>query len=349
MKSTAVNSEPRPAALPLHQLGGPLLRSVSRSFYLTMRALPRPLRAPVSLAYLLARATDTIADTAEISASIRLENLRALADAIARDNAAANVADSIRRAIAPHQQDESERALIEHLPLALRWLGEIGADDRADIRWVLEKITRGQELDVQRFAETSTPVALGTAADLDEYTWLVAGCVGEFWTRLGFRHLRTFAKLPRERMIALGVNYGKGLQLVNVLRDLSADLRLGRCYLPADELAGAGLTISQLTSQSQALGPILSRWQEQAQSYLADGIEYCGAIKPMRVRFASALPALIGARTLALLRKAGVRVLDQKVKVTRHEVRAITLRAAWALASPLHLRRAFAELSREAT
>jgi phytoene/squalene synthetase len=38
-------------------------QSVSRSFYLTIRFLPRPLREPVGLAYLLARATDTIADT----------------------------------------------------------------------------------------------------------------------------------------------------------------------------------------------------------------------------------------------------------------------------------------------
>ena len=41
-----------------------ILKSVSRSFYLTIKFLPRPLREPVSLAYLLARATDTMADTA---------------------------------------------------------------------------------------------------------------------------------------------------------------------------------------------------------------------------------------------------------------------------------------------
>ena len=45
------------------QLRGEVLRSVSRSFYLSLRVLPKPLRDPLSLAYLLARATDTIADT----------------------------------------------------------------------------------------------------------------------------------------------------------------------------------------------------------------------------------------------------------------------------------------------
>ena len=40
-----------------------LLPQVSRSFYLTIRVLPADLRRPVGLAYLLARAADTIADT----------------------------------------------------------------------------------------------------------------------------------------------------------------------------------------------------------------------------------------------------------------------------------------------
>ena len=40
-----------------------LLKQVSRSFYTTLWILPRSVRSQISLAYLLARATDTIADT----------------------------------------------------------------------------------------------------------------------------------------------------------------------------------------------------------------------------------------------------------------------------------------------
>ena len=43
-------------------LGG-LLRDVSRSFYKTLAILPGSIRPQISLAYLLARTTDTIADT----------------------------------------------------------------------------------------------------------------------------------------------------------------------------------------------------------------------------------------------------------------------------------------------
>src|SRR6201996_7297104 len=57
---------------------GPLLKSVSRSFYLTLRVLPKGMRDPVGLAYLLARAADTIADTSLISPGKRMELLLSL-------------------------------------------------------------------------------------------------------------------------------------------------------------------------------------------------------------------------------------------------------------------------------
>src|SRR5438034_8709516 len=59
-----------------------ILRSVSRSFYLSIRFLPAQLREPVALAYLLARTTDTVADTAQISTSVRMETLTLLSDGI---------------------------------------------------------------------------------------------------------------------------------------------------------------------------------------------------------------------------------------------------------------------------
>src|SRR6266576_3062503 len=61
-----------------NRLLGPLLKEVSRSFYLTLRVLPARIRPQISLAYLLARTTDTIADTNAASVEIRLEVLRAL-------------------------------------------------------------------------------------------------------------------------------------------------------------------------------------------------------------------------------------------------------------------------------
>jgi len=76
---------------------------------------------------------------------------------------------------------------------------------------------------------------------LDRYIYLVAGCVGEFWTRITVAHTPALRGWDVAEMSACGVRFGKALQLTNVLRDCPRDLRIGRCYFPRDLLAQAGL------------------------------------------------------------------------------------------------------------
>ena len=231
------------------------------------------------------------------------------------------------------QENASERQLLESLPDCLACLEGMEHADRNEIRLVLEKITRGQMLDLQRFDNPQEIRALGTAADLDKYTYLVAGCVGEFWTRLCFRHVRQFSGRTEDEMLALGKRYGMALQLINVLRDAGSDLRAGRCYFPEHELSAVHLTPSQILSEPERFQPIYRTWLENARAGLTSGMEYSRAIKNRRVRAATVLPALIGARTLALLNAAGPAALQRTVKVPRREVRAMILSLGLALAS----------------
>jgi farnesyl-diphosphate farnesyltransferase len=308
-----------------------ILKPVSRSFYLTIRFLPGKLREPIGLAYLLARATDTIADTAAVPAGSRLTTLLALGRVIAGESEFATIAEPLRD-FAEHQTDPQERKLIENLGGCIDRLASIAAADRDDVRAVLKKITSGQELDLRRFGDATSVVGLRTGAELDEYTYLVAGCVGEFWTRLGFRHYPAFANRVPDEMARLGVEYGKGLQLINVLRDAGADRKANRCYLPAEELAYA------------SFAEVIARWLAKAEKQLTSGIDYCSALTNWRVRFATALPALIGARTLALLREAGPVALERKIKVSRQQVRRILAAGLLAAASPTALRILFQRL-----
>jgi farnesyl-diphosphate farnesyltransferase len=314
-------------------LGRTILRSVSRSFYLSIRFLPQQLREPIALAYLLARTTDTVADTTRIPGSVRMEALKMLSDAI-QGKASREVVINHVASFVPLQENAAERTLLDSLPDCLKWLEQTGGADRGDIRALLEKITHGQMLDLHRFDNPAEVRALQTAADLDEYTHLVAGCVGEFWTRLCFRHLRDFASLIPDEMLSLGRRYGMGLQLINVLRDAGSDLRSGRCYFPEDELRGVGLSAAQILSQPDRFQPIYQRWMEKGQDGLECGMQYSRAIRTRRVRAATVLPALIGARTLALLRQAGVSALQRTIKVPRREVRGMILSLAIHLASP---------------
>ncbi len=309
-----------------------ILRSVSRSFYLSIRFLPAQLREPVALAYLLARTTDTVADTAQIAGSVRMETLKLLSDAI-QGTASREVVTELVASFVSLQMNESERQLLKSLPDCLASLEGMEHADRDDIRAVLEKITRGQMLDLKRFDNPKEIRALTTAADLDEYTYLVAGCVGEFWTRLCFRHVREFSTRTEDEMLALGKRYGMALQLINVLRDAGSDLRAGRCYFPEHELSAVHLSPSRILSEPERFQPVYRTWLEKATAELVGGMEYSRAIKNRRVRAATVLPALIGASTLSLLEAAGSAALQRTVKVPRAEVRAMILSLGLTLAS----------------
>src|SRR5207248_3376608 len=303
-------------------LDAEILRSVSRSFYLSIRFLPVQLREPIALAYLLARTTDTVADTAQISASVRMETLKLLSNGI-QGTASRDVVADLIASFVSLQENTSERQLLESFPDCLACLDGMEHADRNDIRLVLEKITRGQMLDLQRFDNPQEIRALSTAADLEEYTYLVAGCVGEFWTRLCYRHVRQFSSRTEDEMLALAKRYGMARQLINVLRDAGSDLRAGRCYFPEHELGAVHLTPSQILSEPERFQPIYRRWLEKAKAGLALGMEYSRAIKNRRVRGATVLPALIGARTLSLLEASGPEAVHRTVKIPRAEVRAM--------------------------
>src|SRR6267143_2496118 len=102
------------SVIPVSGLRGSILASVSRSFYLSIRLLPKKLRDPVSLGYLLARASDTIADTTELPIELRSETLRLLARGIQGEALGDAIVD-LSAALAPLQKNKAERALIKSL------------------------------------------------------------------------------------------------------------------------------------------------------------------------------------------------------------------------------------------
>jgi farnesyl-diphosphate farnesyltransferase len=153
------------------------------------------------------------------------------------------------------------------------------------------------------YASEKAPQALLTAEDTVAYTYAVAGCVGEFWTRVCALQLHEFAAQPVAELVELGRHFGQGLQLVNILRDLPADLRAGRCYLPAEELSAAGLCVEDLLRHPERGRGVFERWLAQAEAWLDAGTVYVKGIRGARLRFSVALPRRLGEKTLALLKQ----------------------------------------------
>jgi farnesyl-diphosphate farnesyltransferase len=306
-----------------------LLKATSRSFYLTLRVLPARVRPQIGLAYLLARTTDTIADTENMPLPLRLHALQILRERILDlRQEPGNFTELMR-----HQELPAERLLLEKVEASLALLKELSPADLQLVRTVLAVITSGQELDLRRFAGASEQniIALKHDAELDDYTYRVAGCVGEFWTKMCRAHVFPKSKLDDARLLADGIRFGKGLQLVNILRDLPRDLRNGRCYLPADKLAEAGLKPADLLSPANAakFRPLYNRYLDQAEAHLAAGWEYTNTLpwRFARVRLACAWPVLIGAETIRRLRTGNVLDAQQRIKVSRGDVRGILVRS----------------------
>ncbi len=352
-------------ATPPDQLLTSLLRDVSRSFYLTLRALPGSIRPQIGLAYLLARATDTIADTEIVPVTQRLDALHQLRARILGQSMRkldfrgfTGGTGSPRVPLPPHPTDQdqvsssaakadAERRLLERIEEALTMLASFTSPDRGAVREVLATITSGQELDLQRFAGARKDhiVALKTDDELEDYTYRVAGCVGEFWTKICRGHLFPTAKLDDSKLLKQGVCFGKGLQLINILRDISADLSMGRCYLPLDQLTERGLKPADLLSPEHELRfrALYATYLDRAETYLADGWSYTNSLpyRCVRVRLACAWPILIGIQTLTKLRSADMLHSLQPVKVTRNDVRKLIIRSVISYPLPGYWRQQF--------
>ena len=312
-----------------------LLKRVSRSFYLSLAILPGPVRAQLKASYLVARAADTIADTRILPAARRLSLLSALKAALpmgdGRAALIAALAGSLRGLGAGEVGSEAERELLGRIASCLDALADFDEADRGRAERVIATLITGMERDLTRFPNAQpgdpppVPVALSTLEELDEHTYFAAGCVGEYWTLMCAAHVPGLERLARPDYVARGVRLGKALQLVNVLRDIPADLAEGRCYLPDELLRRVALRPNALTDPSLRLRvrPVFEELRMRALAHVDAAFPYVLAIPPSqpRLRLAALWPLWIGLGTLERLRDA-VDPLDpaERIKITRGEV-----------------------------
>ena len=283
-------SSPRPLTLTVLDTYGfeALLKKVARSFQLSLRILPASLRPPLSLAYMLARASDTIADASSAPDFQRLALLRGLPDLFPEKSPDLGLKDA-------------ESDLLQMLPRLLEALKTLPDQSEIIAQWRI--ILRGQIFDVERFA--APDAAPLTPGELEEYTYLVAGSVGEFWTRLCFKHVPNYSARPLEEMLPLARRFGQALQFINILRDRRSDADAGRIYIPDERFYVEMQHVSELLQSSA---------------------EYTAAIQPRALRAACALPLDLANQTLDLIAQ---HPLGVGVKVPRYKVWLALVKALW--------------------
>ncbi|HII11822.1 MAG TPA: squalene/phytoene synthase family protein, partial [Candidatus Poseidoniaceae archaeon] len=252
-----------------------LLESTSRSFYPTLKYLPKKIRGQIGLLYLLARVADTIADSKHGETQVLLQLLNSYNDAAqGRSRELPDFSE-----IAAIQTNESEAELLRNVPSVVAALEFYSKEDRERMLECLDVIVGGQILDLQRFGpakEGGNISSLSNNEELDDYTYQVAGCVGVFWTKMNLAHLMSLPPEKEVEFFEKGVRFGKALQMINILRDIPEDLRFGRCYIPSEALSRHGLEPIDLMDASNIdrFRPLYDEYLDLANDHFDAAVEY---------------------------------------------------------------------------
>lgn len=278
-----------------------LLSETSRTFALAIPLLPEPLRTEVTEAYLLFRIADTFEDATRWPPADRIAALEELAQLLEGDG-------DPDRVLAPARRWHDD-APVEH-PGYLRLLGEAPRVFRAlrETREPAARIIAAHSVRTCRGMATflrgsdeEGMLRLRSLEELRAYCYTVAGIVGEMLTELFLLECDDPAPLaPRLRGRAR--DFGEALQLVNVLRDASADVSEGRFLVPESVSRDALLTLAR------------ADLLEAARYTLA----LQGAGAPRGIVAFTALPVLLAEATLDRVEQAG-----PGSKISRAQVFAI--------------------------
>lgn len=312
------------------------LKATSRSIYLSLRILPSEIRETMSLGYLFCRAADTLADTPLLPSQERLNCLEGFAK-IFKDSLSfpGPMAEILKQAL-PLQDHLSEKRLLEALPLAFQSMDQKTAQERNLLREVVLGVIEGMRMDLHQFASQKSVQAAGKpgaisslkdAQSLEQYCHWIGGAPGAFWTKLCILKVKEMRQTDGEALVQNSIRLGKGLQLTNILRDIASDLRIGRCYIPAQELAHADLRPEDLlephASTLARFNPLLGRWALRALEHLSFGKDYVLSlpVKRLRLRAAAAWPLWIALKTVRRISESPHLLdLKTKVKISRRDL-----------------------------
>jgi len=302
-----------------------ILEGTSRSFYLSLKELPNSIRPQVSLLYMLARTSDTIADSEQGDASDLLLALESYNDF--SQGKTSNLMDI--SSLAESQRNKSEASLLRNVEKITSKIADFSESDQKAIRLCLGTIIGGQILDLQRFSsDEGTILSLESDEELDDYAYRVAGSVGEFWTRMSLDHIFKLKEENSEvELFEKGIRFGKALQMINILRDIPADLSLGRCYIPRGKMERYGITPTDLLEPSSmdSFRPLYDEYLDLTDEYLTSAVQYIEMLPhwKFRLRAACMFPVIIGKRTVSKLREGNVLDPSNRIKIGRSEIKDV--------------------------
>lgn len=301
-----------------------ILKNVARTLYLSVKIMPEPVKTSMGMGYLLCRVMDTVVDNPGIGAGDKLEILRLMRGVVKPANAA-QVLEKVR-ALAQFTRKPSEKELLLKFSKILSIYEKFPEADRDLFVELLGGVAEGMEMDVRTFPG-GTPAAFGTAAELERYCALIGGAPGTFWARLYREAIRrsnsAAAHFPLEKDAEM---IGSALQMVNILKDLAADLRIGRCYIPQADLDKKNMKPADLLSPAnmERLRDITAGWMCWAVDRLDQSEAFVSAIPKTELALRAAViwPVYWAMDTLAELSHANLLDPEARPRISRNRIYA---------------------------
>lgn len=298
-----------------------ILQAVSRTYALTIPALPDGLRPVVGNAYLLCRITDTIEDEPRFSPAHKAAFWERLIEAVAGRQDAASFARDLAAALTP-ATPEPERELAAGASRILRVTAGLRPPQRAAIERCVQVMSRG----MAEFQREPGLVGLKDLGQLDRYCYFVAGVVGEMLVDL-FCDYSSEIEGRRKELTALAVSHAQGLQMANILSDLWDDWENGACWLPEDVFRAAGFDLGALSTGRAGPGfdEGLSRLVAITRGHLSNALRFILLIPRSEAGIRRHLVWAVGLAVLALRRihRAPSFRRGRKIRLSRFSVGAV--------------------------
>jgi farnesyl-diphosphate farnesyltransferase len=320
------------------------LPRVSRTFALNIELLNGSFRDAVRVAYLLCRSADTIEDRWGGSAdevSARFDGF--LAALAGDDHAAASLA-----AAACEGERSDDFVLLGGLPLVLTAFRSLERGDRDHVAEGVLTMSEGMKRYAARAARRGSGVCyVDDDAELHDYCWVVAGCVGAMLTKLHERRAGGEPADRRERRAALAPVVGEALQLTNILLDWPNDVRRGRCYLPATWLARHALSPADLAGgHAPAARELALRLEALAHAALDRVADYLDTLdrRHVRYRLFCLWPALWARASIRIAHRDPAFPLEGRPRLTRAQLWTTAARSLLVANSHRGTRRLLAEV-----
>jgi farnesyl-diphosphate farnesyltransferase len=264
------------AALSDGVLQSRLLDGVSRTFALTIPRLPPALAGVVSNAYLLCRIVDTIEDEPAMDLDQKRHFSERFVDAVA----GTGNPDAFASELAPLLSRSTIPAEHELIRLAPRVLGITHGYDSGKRR-ILERCVRIMADGMVEFQTPRSRRGLDDLEHLDRYCYFVAGIVGETLTLL-YCDYSPEILARKDELMRLGVSFGQGLQMTNILKDIWDDLDRGACWLPRTVFEAEGFDLDDLDPgrYEATFGHGLRKLVAVAREHLSNALRYTQIIPP---------------------------------------------------------------------